>query len=537
MQPSTERERPTDNRQAQNLPNPFKFTALRGCVQRLTTATLELVEWSEPDEWKKRLANTDKISPEDENKPFQELLRHFGVEPENDVASFIQPYMLSARWDRRVSHIEGFCAGGEFALQNAVPAGPETSPLEGTQEPEAWVSDRNWVDETLVGPRPDYPRILNNNRFHLVLQKKRFPEGSQGDDPGPPRRIYIKNPNGASVVAIIKTAPATHAEGFRDLFAGYITPTPEPNFILRESEWWGGCFIMSFNIPYYGISTRELQDSRTISNRGRRLRNRYELDFLRHGLSDDERPFFPDGAILHEAVYSLMVTCKSHKYWTVGCFDDDFFNEYSRLESDEDILPVEGETDPILLKAELMAKGNLTKSPRAYALAALSIALHKVAEHHGNIQDVFKASLHRHTSDAEDGSHDKISAKELQTWIEKFPKALRRVIHSNSSLVRKLDHFLAKDVVLSPDAQPQGVLWRSLQRDPDALRSLFNINQYLNQLLDIDGELRQLEIAWEEVRRKRKTDNEGEQQTITKQVYQIAIAAFAQHHGLLTWLW
>lgn len=46
---------------------------------------------------------------------------------------------------------------------------------------------------------------------------------------------YIKNPNGASVVALIKTTPASQIEGFRDLFADYITPTPEPKFILRQS--------------------------------------------------------------------------------------------------------------------------------------------------------------------------------------------------------------------------------------------------------------------------------------------------------------
>lgn len=46
---------------------------------------------------------------------------------------------------------------------------------------------------------------------------------------------YIKNPNGASVAAVVKTTPASQVEGFRYLFADYITSAPEPKFILRES--------------------------------------------------------------------------------------------------------------------------------------------------------------------------------------------------------------------------------------------------------------------------------------------------------------
>ncbi|KAI8684844.1 hypothetical protein NCS57_00151500 [Fusarium keratoplasticum] len=525
MQPSTAEERRTENQQPQKARNPLKFNALRGYVQRFEQWTLEWVDWSDPDEWRKRLANTTKISPADENTPFLEAMRENDVELEDDIACFIQPSISSARWERRVLHIAGFCVGAEFTLHNTIPVDPAVSQLIGAQEPEAWVSDRNWVDETLVGPRPNYPPILNNRQLYLVLQKKRFPEGSQGDVAGPPRRIYIKNPNGASVAAIIKTTPASQVEGFRDLFAGYITPTPEPNFILRESEWWGGCLVISFDIPYYGISSRKRQDCRTIFNSRKRLRKQLDLDFLHmkgHGLSADESASFHDDPILHEAVFSFTVTVIKEHYWTVGCFDDDFFEEEPRLPSEDETLVLDGDTDPILLKAD----GNLTKSSRSYALAALAIALYKTVEHHGNIQDWFKNSLSLHTSDAEDGSLEKISAKELQNWIEKFPEALNHVIHSTSNLVRKLDHFLEEDVIFGPDAQPRGVLWQSLQNDAAASRSLLRIKQHRNKLRDIDTELRQLAIACKEVRRKRQTDHEGEQQVITKQLCKIAIAAF-----------
>ncbi|RSL88873.1 hypothetical protein CEP52_015067 [Fusarium oligoseptatum] len=531
MPPLAGEDRQGDNNRVRNTRNHLNLPALRGYVERLTNVTREWVDWSEPDEWKKRLANTIKISPAVENRPFLEVLGANGIEVVDDIACFIQSSLTSARWDRRVSHIERFCAGAGFALLDTIPVDPVNSQLE-ARDPEAWVSDRNQVVEALAEPPPDYPRILNNNELFQVLQKKRFPEGSQGDIVVPPRRIYITNPNGSSVLAIVKTTPASQVEGFRDLFAGYITPTPEPKFVLRVSDWWCGCFVISFDIPYYGISSRELQDSRTISNSGKRLRSRQDLDFLLlkgHGLSDEESSSFHDEAMLHAAVYSLAVTGKGDKYWTAACLDDDFFDEEPRLASDEETLELDGKMDPILLKAEgnpFKAEGNTTKSPRAYALAALAIALYKTVEHHGNIQDWFKASLSLLASDAEDGSRDRISAKERQNWLEKFPRALNFVIHANSSLIVKLDHFLEEDVMFGQDALPRGVLWQSLQRDADALNSLLRIKQYRNELRGIDGELRQMVVDCEEVRRKRKNDNEGEQHIMTRQVYQVALAAF-----------
>ncbi|KAL2675353.1 hypothetical protein Neosp_011537 [[Neocosmospora] mangrovei] len=531
MQPNAEADRRRENNEAQKPRNPLNHPAFRGYVERFerwTTATLEWVDWSEPDEWRKRL-RTAKISPTIENKSLLEVLREGGIEID-DIPCFIQPSRSSARWDRRVAQIEKFCAGGEFVLQNTIAGDPERSGVTGTQAPEAWVSDRNWVGDAPVDPRPNYPRILDNNELYQVLQKKRFPEGSQGEGVGPPRRIYIKNPNGASVVAMIKTTPGSQAEGFRNLFADYITPTPEPKFRLRESSWWGGCFVISFNIPYYGISTRDLQDCRTISNGGKRLRNRHDLDFLHlhnHETSEDERSSFHDKAILHEAVYSLTVTGKSDQYWTAACLDDHAFNEESNLESDEETEVLVGKSDPIIFQAEVKkAEVELTKSPRAYAVAALKIALDKIVEHHGNVQDWFKESFYLHTSDGENDSPGNISAKEMDTWLEKFPKTLNYVVHSTSSLVTQLDHFLEKDVILGPDALPQGVLWQSLRQDPIALRSLLGVKQCRDDLCGIEGELKQLEIVYEGVRRKRKYDNEGEQQIITKQVHRIAIAAF-----------
>ena len=172
MPPRAEAELQREDSQARNQRNPLNLPALRGYVDRLTTVTRSWVDWSDPDEWKKQLPWTVKISPAVENKPFLEVLRANGIEVVNDIACFIQSAMTSARWDRRVSRIEGFCAGAKYALLDAIPGDPGNSQLGGTRDPEAWVSDRNWVGKSLVETAPDYPRVLNNNELYRVLQQK-----------------------------------------------------------------------------------------------------------------------------------------------------------------------------------------------------------------------------------------------------------------------------------------------------------------------------------------------------------------------------
>ncbi|KAI8719895.1 hypothetical protein NCS52_00771800 [Fusarium sp. LHS14.1] len=336
--------------------------------------------------------------------------------------------------------------------------------------------------------RPNYPRILDCRGLYQVLRQKRFRDDARDDTTGHPRRIYIDKPNGSSVLALIGTTPASQVEGFRKLFASYVTPTPEPEFYLRESDWWGGCFILSFNLPFFGITTQQQADLRTIYNEKKPFRSRRSLSFLdlnseRLGRPEVADGFYPD-PVLHEAVCSLMVTGKSDRYWTAVFLDDDFFDEEPRLTTDEETFG--WHTDPIILKDEMK-----TASPRAYALAALAVALDKIVEHHLNIQDYFQASLSHHTSD---NPSDISPADGIHEWMRKFQGALEPVRGSTSNLVRKLDHFLSEDVILGIDGLPLGVLWRSLQSQPDALRSLLRIKQYRDKLRDVESEFLQLNM-------------------------------------------
>ncbi|RSL55960.1 hypothetical protein CEP53_006944 [Fusarium sp. AF-6] len=462
------------NQSPQNPPN---FRPPQDDVTRITGATLECAS-GPADEWKERFGRTIDLSVSVENRSFIDILRE-NLDEVSEVEMFCYPSMLSARSERAVSHVKRFCEGASFALDVCVASDAENPTIADIQEPEAWVSDRN---QDFEYPQPNYPRILDCKKLYLVLQKKRFPDSTSDDTVDRCRRIYIANPNGSSVLALLRTAPASQVEGLRQLFVDYIKPAPEPKIILRESDWWGGCFIFSFNLPFFGIQYQE--DLGNISSNGKRpFRCRRNLSFL-NPRNDDSTS--PRPAFLHEAVWSFMVTGKSDRYWTAVFFDENPFDEEPRLEVDEGLVE---DLDPIILQDEWVIK---TTSPRSYALAALIPALSRIVDHHADILDWLKTSFGHQISATRQDPPAKVPPEDIQEWMGKFRDILEQVTDSHSSLLLKLDHFLSEDVMLDTDALPRGRLWRSLQSDAGSLKALLRIKQYHHELRDIEVELRRL---------------------------------------------
>ncbi|KAJ4058933.1 hypothetical protein NW756_000492 [Fusarium oxysporum] len=234
-------------------------------IDRVTTATLEWGDWYESDEWRKGFGNKVLIIPLDENKAYLEVLHATGLEID-EIPAFMTPYPSSPRWERRVLLVEGFCEGADFRLRNFVPDDASSSRLQDTQEPKAWVSDRNLIHPRNGQSRRAYGRIVNNVELYEIVQQKQFCEDLPEKVPGSSRRIYISNPNGVSILALLRTAPASHVSGFRKLFAGYLNPNPIADLSLSDANWWGAAnFVISFNLPFFAIDTQDNQDSQLAS--------------------------------------------------------------------------------------------------------------------------------------------------------------------------------------------------------------------------------------------------------------------------------
>ncbi|RTE73919.1 hypothetical protein BHE90_011633 [Fusarium euwallaceae] len=538
---------------------PRKSSVLAERITRFTTFPLEWVSWSEPDEWKKRCCKNTRLRGSIENRPFFDILKENGIEESSQVQTFFRSRGgSSARWDRRILHMERFCEGASSDLDRPVPGDTENPVLvsfvtlsrkgishkdqeqlchfllylvvsferaideknyneqdskhptfQDIQGPRAWVSDRNWAPEGLPPPQRSYGRILNCIELHEVLQKKRFRDDACNDKAGHSRRIYINNPNGSSLLALMRTAPSSQVESLSQLFAGYVTPTPEPNFRLRESTWWGGCFCISFNLPFFTIRPQNGNPVRTSPAKKNPLRSSYDLSFLNlnrksMGTFDSGDSISDHNVCLKEVVCSLAVTGKSERYWTAVFLDEDSFDDEPRLS-------MENKADPIILEDETNSTA-ITASPRAYALAALATVLDKIVEHHRDIQDCLKDNFNVHIPDIPQNPPSDTNPQDIQGWTEKFRSVLERVTHSNCNLVRKLDHFLSEDVILGIDTLPHGVLWQSLQSEPDALKSLLTIKICRDDLRDIAGELDLLRLATREKERNLRSDVHDDEQ-------------------------
>ncbi|KAF4995876.1 hypothetical protein FGRMN_4833 [Fusarium graminum] len=522
------------------IQNQSRLPDLDGVVKRFRAATIEWAEWSQTDPWAKKYAgNKNKIVAATESLGLVDKLKAETQEDYDEVEAVFQSNTPSIVLERQARLVKGFI-GDAAALLDASGdlvshSNSNIHSLSLSQEPSAWVSDRNWDPKDPEASSRKFGQVLNRRELWAALQKKfterltvclmkRFFRKGENDEPGPPRRVYINKPDGGSILALLRTTPASQTPGLQALLANYITVAPTPVIRSREIAWWHHtCFLFHFSLPFFVISPKGHQDSRKLFNGQDPLRRRHDLSFLH--LGDQGQDYYygnesPTNPFLLEAVCSIMVTGQSEHYWTTVCLNDDFAEDTDdqRLPSEEDIEHLAGETDPITLQTD-----DKIGSPRAYALATLAGVLAKVANYHKDIKDQFGTSLNRHTHTSWHGSPEKITASEMREWRKRYPGVLNWVIYYNSSIIEKLEHFLNHHLMLTPEGIPGHPLWQSVHKEEKAVDYLTDIKDTLDSLWDIDRELRRFLI---EASRENESGHQEEQLGRDKNLHKIAFAGF-----------
>lgn len=155
------------------------------------------------------------------------------------------PYPSSTRLDRQIARTEEFCEHGDFIIRHFIPDDPASTRLRDVQETKAWVSDSKTMPQDASSTGPARKAILDNIEFNKLLQQKvlnlqniirssRYliltkPCDSASTKTRPttspildeckfradgniestiltPRSRYISNPNGVSLLALMRTA-------------------------------------------------------------------------------------------------------------------------------------------------------------------------------------------------------------------------------------------------------------------------------------------------------------------------------------------
>ncbi|KAG5796906.1 hypothetical protein H9Q69_004021 [Fusarium xylarioides] len=505
--------------------------------------------WDGPDEWRDQSRiDRYRISAVEHNKPFVEVIKERSGYDISEISAFMDRNPGLLHWEHDTLCVEAFCRGAEEILENPDPDSTQDDQLTKGTGPEAWVSDRNyWFSQDGISKDHWYDEVLGHLGFYQVLKNERFRLNSAGEMIGPARQVYINNPDGASVLAILRTAPHPHADGLRDLLSNYISSSPTPNLSLRVSDFWNASFVLNFNLPFFAIGPSRKQDKRVFHNTKHTFRSRHPLDSLnlqdpRSRLGCGENFAFQDKLVLHEAVYALTTTGPSEPHWTAYCFDENFFGEDEEEEDegkgegreggegeegeeeDDDDDSIEVSVDPIIDEAELKGPMNMWL-PRQYSLAALAKQLDKILGYHAHVHEVFKYNLNIYMSSSRDSSAENRYPPVKPAW-KGFSEVLGKVIFCNLKLIEAVDEFLAKDVQVHADGTPQGVLWQSLRNDARAMKSLRSIKDSLYRLRATGGKLEQIKESFEELRREKKFDHADEQKDRDKRNQEFTIAAF-----------
>ncbi|SCO28771.1 uncharacterized protein FFNC_00531 [Fusarium fujikuroi] len=541
--PVQDQAEPSRHQQPKPLQNRGSFPVFSGVVQRVKNTIEWTAEWSQgqSDLWAKTFGGKNKVVTSTENETMAKTLKNQTGLDFDEVDPFFGSYPSSRSVEHQARRVKGFCGDTTQLLTGTLLSDLENAQSTQRKGPRVWVSDREWYPEdsdVALSDRKSYGRVLDDKDFQMVLSKTRF--SKNGDhEIGPPRRIYIDKPDKNSILVILKTTPPSQVAGFRELLANYITDAPTPVMSSREIFWWGSmCFLFSFNLPFFAMSTQTEKDNRMLWYGKQPLRRRHDLSFL--NLKDHNR-YQPGSAetsfgisekkyFLVEGVCSIVVTGRSDRYWTAACLDDDLCDEEdeprlsieveeeeeeqdgeeeeeeeeieeehdeSRLSIEhEDDLELEPEEDPITLKVY-----NKTQSPRAYALAALATSLTKIADYHKDIQHQFGTSLNHHTPNSWYGTPKNTSSQPMKDWRKRYPEVLEYVIHYNSRLIEKLEYFFSYHLMLTPDGLPQHPLWQSVHKEERVMQCLTELRDILDSLRDIDSELRRLLQTCIEARR------------------------------------
>lgn len=140
------------------------------------------------------------------------------------------------------------------------------------------------------------------------------------------------------------------------------------------------------------MTSREYEDSRILTG-NHYLRARYDFSLL--FLETPDPPInqkgiavFSSGAILHQVVYSLLVTGHNSNYWVAVCLDEDFSGKELRLPHDNKGENDHADDDPITSEPCLEFT-----SPQAYSLTALTRQLQRIVKHHGQVLECLRSSL------------------------------------------------------------------------------------------------------------------------------------------------
>ncbi|CVK92175.1 uncharacterized protein FMAN_07131 [Fusarium mangiferae] len=455
--------------------------------------------------------------PDKEGTSLLQTLNEAGVgvlDDEVEVPALLFSYPLTKVTERSIERIRDFCCGASFALDKFVShplsSGPYASSDTRTVDSSieipyfAVVTDVGWCQNTLSYTSQDKP-LASSLRLNEMLKEQVCAQESSyqhveracglsfqrfhiGPGPGPAlikqlRRIYIHNPDGASVMALIRTMSCRQVAILRPMIMSYVTTKIDPYIQINETQWGESCqHHLRFQFPFFTLISEGYNDPRTMSKTGEPFRTRLSLSFLTE--SHSGTLFCQDSqASLCESVISFGIAVHSIDYWDVYCFEDgdtstsifgfDFEDDESGSESDS-------KTPEEMLR----------HSPRTFFLHTMSLSLDRVLDQHTMILEVFQDFSKRQER------YLSKSAKQPNQFADnsrRLKEALRQVLNSITVLTRNIQEFLSNDPRKDLEDVPNGGDFADGSKPNDMETLLRRIKSLCGRLHDVQLAYQQLQ--------------------------------------------
>ncbi|CAM1510525.1 Fc.00g008600.m01.CDS01 [Cosmosporella sp. VM-42] len=469
------------------------------------------VSWSswndplKPDSWESQFSASNAFDTGIEDKSFVHISQrldnprvHHEKWHDNVVSAFMLGVNLQSRtWQYRSHIVENFCLGASTVLDRFFHLPFDMNQTRELQLPRAWVVDRIWnpaasqyiYEKNGAVPPTNLLELLRKTRIRKSLEHNITDLTD--------RRIYVTDPDGSSILALIRVAPSSQVNALRQLFSRYVTVAPKAVIDFRDTTFQDD-FELHFNLPYFALSNTRHDIPSPFRDR-RRLRRSYNISFSGtvNSESNDENAPRLDQAdsqevSLHEALISCVVTGLTEQDWTSVCFSDSYFdNEMSFFENDmglddeESAEKMNEGIDPITFRQA----GLSSPFPRVYFLQALAHNIEKVIDCHTELlerielQEVIEAAAVNGPS--ENAQIGKTTAQNLRDLI-RYPI---------SQLRDQLDLFLTQDAMVGPDGVPKGRLMHNLRGDIMAIKALRSIMKSNRELRDLKQRLSHMRHA------------------------------------------
>jgi hypothetical protein len=293
------------------------------------------------------------------------------------------------------------------------------------------------------------------------------------------RLIYIADPDANYLSVLIRTARAYQKRSLQDTICKYFARDTSIKVSISA-----GCteYQLEFHIPYLAMRYRPQQG---FPERKDRIHSGWmNIDFLDTKSTNAGRDSICG---VHQAQISLTICGTDNSRWTAYCLEDRYFDEDGELGEDE-------QTDDH--QSDQIARGSfgaedIIREPREYFIHVFLVRMRQVHTERANLVRRIESGIQDHSwghlffSPTRDGIPSAMHDTAVSGWIDPTVQLLSVMLNDIANMNDAWVRFNSEtgDIAYLLD----------IPSNPQVVRTISELNDVFNQMLDLEKKLRRIE--------------------------------------------